>query len=69
MENAERRTQNAESIMIQKALDISFDHGVGTQHLEELNAALAEGWKVVDHEVSGGGNILVILEKDDGAAA
>ncbi len=49
----------------QKALDIPFDRMHGPMNLEELNGFLDQGWVVVFTEQSGGGDILVIIEKPD----
>lgn len=51
--------------MMQKAIDVGYNKMDGTLRLDELNAALATGWKLSDHDpvMSGGGDILVILEQ------
>jgi hypothetical protein len=49
----------------QQALDIGYDKTQGALKLDQLNQLLAEGWTVVDTATSGGGDILVIVEKDD----
>ncbi|HLH54769.1 MAG TPA: hypothetical protein VKY92_14245 [Verrucomicrobiae bacterium] len=49
----------------QKAVDIGFDKAQGTLKLDELNQLLADGWTVLTTATSGGGNILVILQKTE----
>jgi len=49
----------------QKAVDVAFDKMQGSQKLEELNQLLTNGWVVSTTATSGGGNILVIVEKDE----
>lgn len=51
----------------QKAVDIGFDKAQGTLKLDELSALLQNGWTVVTTATSGGGNILVVVEKDEPA--
>lgn len=48
----------------QKAVDVGYDKTQGTLKLDELNQLLATGWTVVNTATSGGGDILVIVEKD-----
>ena len=48
----------------QKAMDVGYDRMQGAIALSDLNKLLADGWTVVTTATSGGGNILVILEKD-----
>jgi hypothetical protein len=51
----------------QQAVDVGFDKTQGALKLDELNQLLAEGWVVFTTATSGGGDILIILEKDDDA--
>ena len=51
----------------QKAVDIGFDKAQGTLKLDELSALLQNGWTVVTTATSGGGNVLVVVEKDEPA--
>jgi hypothetical protein len=48
----------------QQAIDVGYEKKQGTLKLEELSRFLAEGWVVVQTATSGGGDILVILEKE-----
>lgn len=47
----------------QQAVDVGFDKAQGALKLEQLNQLLAEGWTVSTTAASGGGDILVIVEK------
>jgi hypothetical protein len=49
----------------QKAVDVGFDKMQGTLKMDELNQLLSNGWTVSTTITSGGGNILVIVEKDN----
>jgi len=49
----------------QRAVDVGFDKMQGALKLDELNQLLADGWAVVTTATSGGGDILVIVEKDN----
>lgn len=48
----------------QKAVDVGYDKMQGALKLDELNQLLADGWTVADTVTSGGGDILVIVEKE-----
>jgi hypothetical protein len=48
----------------QQAIDIGYDRVQGALELDELNRLLTDGWVVAQTATSGGGDILVILEKD-----
>jgi hypothetical protein len=48
----------------QKAVDVGYDKMQGTLKLDELNQLLASGWTVAQTATSGGGDLLVIVEKD-----
>jgi ABC-type transport system involved in Fe-S cluster assembly fused permease/ATPase subunit len=48
----------------QQAVDVGFDRRQGTLNIDELNQLLADGWTVAITSTSGGGDILVIVEKD-----
>lgn len=52
--------------MVQKAIEVGFDKAIGTLRKEALDEALASGYAVTQMEQSGGGSILVIVEKPDG---
>jgi hypothetical protein len=48
----------------QQAVDVGFDKMQGSLKLDELNELLSDGWTVFTVATSGGGNILVVLEKE-----
>ncbi len=50
----------------QQAVDVGYDKMQGSLKLDELNQLLADGWTVAETQTSGGGDILVIVEKDGG---
>lgn len=51
--------------MRQAAVDIGYDKMFGTLKLDELNDLLRQGWTVATIEASSGGDILVIVEKEE----
>jgi hypothetical protein len=48
----------------QQAVDVTYDKAQGTLKLDKLNQLLNDGWVVVNTATSGGGDILVIVEKN-----
>lgn len=50
----------------QQAVDVGYDKMQGSLKLDELKQLLADGWTVAETQTSGGGDILVIVEKDGG---
>ena len=47
----------------QQAVDVGYDKTQGALRLDELKQLLADGWVVAQTATSGGGDILVIVEK------